>query len=197
MAVSELAAVEPSASESTDHAPTPLTGWVVAPGIFAAVSLVYLTLANFGAGGLGAAWSLAQVLLVFVACFDVVTHRIPNRVTIPGLAVVLILRLAFATGTVPEALVAGVVGFAAFFALVIVTRGGFGMGDAKLVGLLGLLLGKALLPSLLVGVVVGGIASAVVALTVSGGRRKAIAYGPYLCAGAALGILAFSPPHLV
>ena len=194
MAVSELAAVEPSAPESTDRAPTSLAGWVVAPGIFAAASLVYLTLANFGAGGLGAAWSLAQVLLVFVACFDVVTHRIPNRVTIPGMAVVLILRLAFATGTVPEALIAGVVGFAAFFFLVIITRGGFGMGDAKLVGLLGLLLGEALLPSLLVG---GGIASAIVALAVSGGRRKAIAYGPYLCAGAALGILAFSPPPLV
>jgi leader peptidase (prepilin peptidase) / N-methyltransferase len=197
VAVSELAAVEPSAPETTDRASIPLTGWVVAPGVFAAVSLVYLTLANFGAGGLGVAWALAQLLLVFIACFDVVTHRIPNRVTLPGMVVVLILRLAFATGTVPEALIAGVVGFAAFFFLVIITRGGFGMGDAKLVGLLGLLLGEALLPSLLVGVVIGGIASAIVALTVSGGRRKAIAYGPYLCAGAALGILAFSPPHLV
>jgi len=113
VAVSELA-VEPSAPESTDRAATLLTGWVVAPGIFAAVSLVYLTLAKFGAGGLGAAWSLAQVLLVFVACFDFVTHRIPNRVTIPATAVVLILRLAFATETVPEALIAGVAGFAAF-----------------------------------------------------------------------------------
>lgn len=195
--MSELAGVESSGPDSTDRVPTPLTGWVLAPGIFAAVSLVYLTLANFGVGGLGAAWSLVQVLLVFVACFDVVTHRIPNRVTVPAMAVVLILRLAFATGTVPEAFIAGVVGFAAFFLLVVITRGGFGMGDAKLAGLLGLLLGKALLPSLLVGIVIGGLASAVVALTVSGGRRKAIAYGPYLCAGAALGVLAFSPPPLV
>ena len=195
--MSELAAVEPGTPESTDRAPTPLTGWVVAPGIFAAVSLVYLTLANFGAGGLGAAWSLAQALLVFLACFDAVTHRIPNRATIPAMAVTLVLRLAFGTGTVPEALIAGAAGFAAFFLLAVITRGGFGMGDVKLVGLLGLLLGKALLPSLLVGVVIGGIASAIVALTVSGGRRKAIAYGPYLCAGAALGILAFSPPPLV
>jgi leader peptidase (prepilin peptidase)/N-methyltransferase len=170
---------------------------VIAPGVFAAVSLVYLTFARFGAGGVATAWSLAQLLLVFIACFDVLTHRIPNRATVPAAAVVLVLRAVFSTGTLPEALIAGVAGFAAFFLLVIVTRGGFGMGDVKLAALLGLLLGEALLPALLFGVVFGGIASAVVALAVQGGRRKAIAYGPYLCLGAALGILAFSPPPLV
>jgi leader peptidase (prepilin peptidase)/N-methyltransferase len=170
---------------------------VIAPGVFAGVSLVYLTFARFGAGEIATVWSLAQLLLVFIACFDLLTHRIPNRVTVPAIAVVLVLRTVFATGTLPQTLLAGAAGFAAFFFLVIVTRGGFGMGDVKLVGFLGLLLGKALLPSLLFGVVFGGIASAVVALAVSGGRRKAIAYGPYLCLGAALGILAFSPPHLV
>jgi leader peptidase (prepilin peptidase)/N-methyltransferase len=203
MAVNDLTSLAPAAPESTEQAPAPAAGWsiapgwVIAPGVFAAVSLVYLTFARFGAGGLATAWSLAQLLLVFIACFDLVTHRIPNRVTMPAIVVVLVLRAVFATGTLPEALIAGIAGFAAFFLLVIVTRGGFGMGDVKLAGLLGLLLGKALLPSLLFGVVFGGIASAVVALAVRGGHRKAIAYGPYLCAGAALGILAFGPPHLI
>jgi prepilin signal peptidase PulO-like enzyme (type II secretory pathway) len=202
VAVSDLTLVDPGASdpsapESTDRALTPRVEWVIPPGIFAAVSLVYLTLSKFGAGGLGAAWSVAQLLLVFVACFDVVTHRIPNRATIPAMAVVVVLRAVFATSTVPEALLAGVGGFAAFFFLCVVTRGGFGMGDVKLAGLLGLLLGKAVLPALLVGIVVGGIASAIVVLAVRGGRKQAIAYGPYLCFGAALGVLAFSPPPLV
>jgi prepilin signal peptidase PulO-like enzyme (type II secretory pathway) len=197
MAVSDLAAVEPPAAESTDREATRHLGRVVASGIFAGASFVYLTLSDFGAGGLGAAWSLAQLLLVFIACFDFVTRRIPNRVTLPAMAAVVVFRAVFALGSVPEALIAGAAGFAAFLLLVIVTRGGFGMGDVKLVGLLGLLLGEALLPALLLGIVAGGVASAVAAVASSEGRRKAIAYGPYLCLGAALGILAFSPPPLV
>jgi prepilin signal peptidase PulO-like enzyme (type II secretory pathway) len=113
------------------------------------------------------------------------------------MAAVVVLRAVFALGTVPEALIAGAAGYAAFLLLVIVTRGGFGMGDVKLVGLFGLLLGEALLPTLLLGIVAGGVASAVVAVARPGGRRLAIAYGPYLCLGAALGILVFSPPPLV
>jgi prepilin signal peptidase PulO-like enzyme (type II secretory pathway) len=169
---------------------------VVEAGIVIAGVLVALTLVRFGAGGLGAAWSLAQLLLVFIAAFDVATRRIPDRVTLPAMGIVLVLRLAFATGTVPEALVAGAAGFAAFFLLAVLTRGGFGMGDVKLAGLLGLLLGKALLASLVLGVVAGGIASAAV-LIATRDRRRAIAYGPYLCLGAVLGILALHPPPLV
>lgn len=197
MAASDLAALEPSVPESTDHPPSRDVRFVIAWGVFSAASLAYLTLERFGTGGVGATWALAQVLLVFVACFDFVTHRIPNRATVPAMAGVLVLRAAFAAGTLPEALIAGAAGFAAFFLLVIVTRGGFGMGDVKLAGLLGLLLGKALLPALLLGVVAGGIGSAVAVAVGGTGRKQAIAYGPYLCLGAALGILAFGPPHLV
>ena len=197
MAVSDLTVLEPPAPESIERVPVRHLGWVIGAGAYAGVSLVYLTLSKFGVGGLGLAWSAAQLLLVFIACFDFVTRRIPNVVTLPAMGVVLVLRGAFVPGTLPEALIAGAAGFAGFLLLVIVTRGGFGMGDVKLTGLLGLLLGSALVPALLVGVVAGGIASAVVALVKPGGRKQAIAYGPYLCLGAALAILAFSPPPLV
>lgn len=197
VAVSDLAALDPPTSEPIDRERTRHLGWVIAAGVYAGVSLVYLTLSKFGVGGLGAAWSLAQLLLVFLACFDFVTHRIPNKATLPAMAIVLVLRGVFVPGTLPEALIAGAAGFAGFLLLVIVTRGGFGMGDVKLTALLGLLLGSALVGALLVGIVAGGVASAVVVLVRPGGRKQAIAYGPYLCFGAALAILAFNPPPLV
>jgi len=197
VAVSDLAALEPRAPESVDREPARHLGWVIAAGAYCGIALVYLTLSKFGVGGLGVAWSLAQLLLVFIACFDFVTRRIPNLVTLPAMAAVLVLRGVFAAGTLPEALIAGAAGFVGFLLLVMVTRGGFGMGDVKLTALLGLLLGAALVPSLLVGVVAGGVASAIVVALRAGGRRQTIAYGPYLCFGAALGILAFSPPPLV
>ncbi len=166
-------------------------------GVLVGVVLVALTLRRFGASGQGAAWSLAQLLLVFVACFDVATRRIPNRVTLPALAVVLVVRAVFSSGTLVEAVVAGAAGFGAFLLLALLTRGGFGMGDVKLVGLLGLLLGKALLPGLFIGVVAGGVASALVVAARRGGRGHTIAYGPYLCLGGAIAILALHVPPLV
>ena len=70
------------------------------------------------------------------------------------------------------------------------------MGDVKLAGLIGLLLGTAALPALFVGVVAAGAASLVV-LASSRKRGRTIAYAPYLCFGAAIAILAFGPPALV
>lgn len=170
---------------------------MTAVGAVAAAGLAAATLGRFGLGAVGATWVLAQLLLVFVACVDVATRRIPNRVTGAAAAAALVLRAAFIPGSLAEALAAGAIAFAAFLALVLATRGGLGMGDVKLAGLLGLLLGRAVLPALFVGVLAGGAASAAVLLARRRGRRDTIAYGPYLCLGAALAILAFAPPALV
>lgn len=166
-------------------------------GTLAGAALCAWTLARFGLGWRGATWALAQLLLVFVACFDVATRRIPNRAVLPAAVVVLLLRAVFTPGTLAQAAVAGVAAFLGFLALAAATRGGFGMGDVKLAGLLGLLLGKAVLAALFVGVVAGGLGSAVAVVVHRGGRGRTLAYGPYLCLGAALAILAFEPPSLV
>jgi leader peptidase (prepilin peptidase)/N-methyltransferase len=179
------------------QAPAPYLTVLKAAGVLVSAVLVALTLARYGVTWQGAAWSLAQLLLVCIACFDLATRRIPNRVTLPAMAVVLALRALFTAGTLGQAVAAGAVGFVAFLLLVMLSRGGFGMGDAKLAGLLGLLLGWALLPCLFVGVVAGGLASAVVFAAKRGGRGHTIAYGPYLCFGGTLAILALQPPPLV
>jgi prepilin signal peptidase PulO-like enzyme (type II secretory pathway) len=59
-----------------------------------------------------------------------------------------------------------------------------------------MLLGASVVPALLIGTIAGAIASIVVLLR-SRSRRAAFAYGPYLCVGAAVVILAWSVPHLV
>jgi leader peptidase (prepilin peptidase) / N-methyltransferase len=118
-------------------------------------------------------------------------------VTAPAAVLTVALRAAFATSSLVETLVAGGIAFAAFLLVAVVTRGGFGMGDVKLAGLLGLLLGRAALPGLFVGIVAGGIASAVSLLAHRGERGRTIAYGPYLCLGGAVAVLAFAVPPLV
>jgi leader peptidase (prepilin peptidase)/N-methyltransferase len=148
-----------------------------------------------GANANAFCWGAVQVLLVVIAAEDLRTRRIPNAVTGPAILVTILLRIVFASSELPVTLIAGVTTFVAFLALAIVARGGFGMGDVKLAGLLGVLLGVSVIPALLIGTVGGALASLVILLR-SRSRRAAFAYGPYLCFGAAVVILAGSVPHL-
>ncbi len=166
-------------------------------GSGAAGLLIAATLVRFGLDGHGVAWAAAQALLAFIAVFDVATRRVPNWVTVPAALVIVVLRVAFTSSSLVEAAVAGSAAFIAFLLIALLTRGGMGMGDVKLAGLLGLLLGRAALPALLVGIILGGIASGLVIVARRGGRGHTIAYAPYLCLGGAVAILAFSVPALV
>jgi leader peptidase (prepilin peptidase)/N-methyltransferase len=161
------------------------------------VVAVALTIHHYGATADGLVWSMAQVLLGFVAAWDVVTRRILNVVVLPAAVVVVLLRAVFAPSGLTESLVAGVVAFAVFLVLSIVVQGGLGMGDVKLAGLIGLLLGNAAFGALLTGCVAGGIAAAVLVATGRKGRKSTFAYGPYLALGGAVWIIVGHPPPLV
>jgi leader peptidase (prepilin peptidase)/N-methyltransferase len=115
---------------------------------------------------------------------------------VPGTLVAITLRAAFERDALVEILVAGAVVFVAFLVLALVLRSGFGMGDAKLAGMLGFLLGAAVVPALLIGTLAGGVIGAVF-LARYRSKGTTIAYGPYLALGAAIAILAFDPPPLV
>jgi leader peptidase (prepilin peptidase) / N-methyltransferase len=67
---------------------------------------------------------------------------------------------------------------------------GFGFGDVKLAGLLGLVAGLSnTFPALAIGVLAGGLGSLFMLLFRRAGRKTAIAYGPYLALGAFAGML--------
>jgi leader peptidase (prepilin peptidase)/N-methyltransferase len=166
-----------------------------APG--PAVALAALTLAVLGFDGDAFAWAAAQAVLVGIAAYDLATRRIPNRVTVPASVLALSLRAAFERSALTEVLVAGAAAFAVFYILAILFHGGLGMGDVKLAGLLGCLLGAAVLPGLLIGVLAGGVGPLILVLRSRTALRRHIAYGPYLAFGGAVAILAFNPPRLI
>jgi leader peptidase (prepilin peptidase)/N-methyltransferase len=140
------------------------------------------------------AWAGVQLVLAVIAAIDLVTRRIPNVLTLATAVCAIALRLGLARGAVAETLVAGMICFAVFLLLALAARGAFGMGDVKLAGLLGLLLGRDVVAALLIGTLAGAVAALVVARRES--RKATIAYGPYLCLGAALVILLTAPPAL-
>jgi prepilin signal peptidase PulO-like enzyme (type II secretory pathway) len=126
------------------------------------------------------AWFLLTVLVI-----DLERRLVLNVMTAP--AAVLALAASFLPGapTPVEALIGGAVGFGLFFLIALIGRGAMGMGDVKLAGVIGLMLGwPAALTALLAGIILGGLAAAILLITRRATRKTAIAYAPYLCLGA-------------
>lgn len=166
------------------------------PGLAVAAALTALTILKLGVGANAIAWALVQCLLVALAVVDIASRRIPNVVTGPAVVVAIVLRVLFVRSALPEVLIAGAVAFVLFLVFALRTNG-LGIGDVKLAGLLGVLLGEAVLPGLLVGTVIGGLVSLALVLRSREWLHRTIAYGPYLCLGGAIAIVAFGPPALV
>ena len=72
---------------------------------------------------------------------------------------------------------------------------GMGMGDVKLAGVMGLCLGTAVAPAMLIALIAGVVYGAVMIARGSAGRRSAIPFGPFLALGGVVGI--FAGPSIV
>lgn len=150
-----------------------------------------LGLAALAAGALGATPTLAGALYLAAVTpelvrIDLREHRLPDRLTLPGYAAAAAVLIGHAATGGAALLPALAVGIAALllFALLSVT-GGMGMGDVKLAGVLGLVLGAASPAAPVVGLLLafgaGGLASGVVLLR--RGRSARLAFGPFLVLG--------------
>ena len=167
--------------------------WVVPVAAVLAVA----TFVHLGHDANAALWAAVQIVLVALAGYDFATRRLPNVVTLPVAALAIVLRALFERGSLQEIAIAGAVSFVVFFLLAIVVRGGFGMGDVKLASMLGFLLGSAVISALAIGIIAGGVVSAILLASSRATLHSSIAYGPYLAFGGAVAILAFNPPALV
>jgi leader peptidase (prepilin peptidase) / N-methyltransferase len=149
--------------------------------------------------------SLWVAVLVQVIFFDFEHHLILDRVLLPSALLAILLSVFAPPPGWRMALLGGVVGGLFFLLIALVgslllRQEAMGLGDVKLVAFLGLILGlfrgdqahftSPLLSALLVGVVLGGLVAVVFRL------RKladAIAYGPFLAAGALITLFALGP----
>jgi leader peptidase (prepilin peptidase)/N-methyltransferase len=136
-------------------------------------------------------------LLVHVAVTDIEERRIKNRHTIMSSVGALIIGLLLRPSGVPAQLLwgAGTGTFMMFFALI--SRGGLGMGDVKLGGVLGLYLSRAVIYAIAVGLLLAALfgVGVMVARGFREGRKTAIALGPFLAIGGIVAVLAGPSLH--
>ena len=136
---------------------------------------------------------------IALALIDLDTHRLPNSIVLPAYPIALLLLGGAAIiGGDPFALARAAIGGAGLFVfylvLALVRPDGMGFGDVKLAGVLGIFLGFLGWAPLVVGAfaafVFGGLFGLVLIVTGRARRGTGIPFGPWMLAGAWLGILA-------
>jgi leader peptidase (prepilin peptidase)/N-methyltransferase len=200
------------------HDNVPVVGWLLLRGrcrrCLAAISPRYPAvelatavlwfLVTFRLVGAGLGWAVpAYLLLAFIcvvlAVIDATTRLLPNRITYPTFpAIALLLLLASLgmgdLGRLVRALLAAAAVGAFFLALVLISPRGMGMGDVKLAPTLGLALGwlswSAVAVGLFTAFLLGGLAGLGGILLLRLSRKALVPFGPWLVAGALLGVLA-------
>lgn len=133
--------------------------------------------------------------LVPIAFIDLDVQRIPNALTLPAAVLAVVLGTALDPGAEVERLIAGAASALFFGIPAFINPRGMGMGDAKLTGVMGLYLGAAVAPAILIGLVAGVLGSVVIVarLGMSDARRTRIPFGPFLALGGVAGVLVGTP----
>jgi len=164
----------------------------------------------------GLSWALVILLvystiLIVLFVTDLEHFILPNIVTYPALLLVGLVALAvtlthyrlpwaiFFAGSgftavfnnfILCALAGGLCGALLLFLVVVLSKGGMGMGDVVLAGLLGLMVGFPLVfIALFLSILAGGIIAAALLISRRKKRREMMPFGPFLCMGGIVTLL--------
>lgn len=145
-----------------------------------------------------AAYLYLAAISVSLAAIDLETMRLPNAIVLPAyvvgaVALTAAAALGGAWGQLATAGLGLVIMGAIYLIPALIRPDAIGGGDVKLAGVLGLFLGWMGWPALGVGIIAGFILGGAwgVALIMAGkGRTARVAFGPWMLAGAWIGIIA-------
>ncbi|MBU2590716.1 MAG: prepilin peptidase [Nitrospinota bacterium] len=153
--------------------------------------LIYLfTYLRYGQSPYLVIYLLLFSAFLVIAIIDFKHQIIPDMITLPGTAIGIAAPF-FLNYMTPKASIIGLlVGGGLFFLIALLSRGGMGGGDIKLMAMIGTFVGW---PGVLVTTMIGSLLGAIVgiALMIMGkkGRKSQIPFGPFLIIGATVYIL--------
>ena len=165
--------------------------------VLAVLVLVPLAPFYFGVGLAGVVGAVFLAALAVITVKDIEDRRIPNAIVLPTAALVFVATAALHPHRALESAVAAIA--AAAFLLVpgLLARGAVGMGDVKLVLLLGAALGRGVVSALLLGCAAASVAGLFLLLRHGAAARKtALPFAPFLTLGAVAAILLGAPHTL-
>jgi leader peptidase (prepilin peptidase)/N-methyltransferase len=170
-----------------------VASWVIFDGIRpGAMSLVSTILT-------GAAYLYFAAICISLSLIDLETHRLPNAIVLPSYLVgaVLLAAASITSGNYSALLTAAIGGvalFTAYLLMALLYPGGMGFGDVKLAGVIGLFVGwlgwGSLGVAAMAAFVLGGLYAIILLLARRATGKTGVPFGPWMIAGAWVGILA-------
>jgi leader peptidase (prepilin peptidase) / N-methyltransferase len=129
--------------------------------------------------------------LIAVTFIDFEHKIVPNRIMAPAAIYGLVAAAAVRTHTLPELLIAGAGAFLFFLIAALIHPKGMGMGDVKLAGVMGLYLGKLVIPALFIAFAVGALVGVVLVMKHGARSRKVgVPFAPFMALGGFVAMLA-------
>lgn len=171
---------------------SPAPAVVDAAGSWGVVAAVLLAIAYLWLGA-------ASIALIAI---DLETHRLPNVIVLPGYAIAIFglgVPALLASDLERLAITAAGAGIllGVYLVLALAWPGGMGLGDVKLAGVLGAFLGFSGWAALAVGAfgafLLGGTLSVILLAAKLVTRKSGIPFGPWMIAGAWLGLVVGEP----
>ena len=127
--------------------------------------------------------ALVSTLLV-VTVTDLERRIIPNRILLVSAVLGLGIAAIAVPSELPERLAAALGAAGLLFVAALAYPRGMGLGDVKLAGVMGLYLGRAVIPALVIALLAGSLVGlALIARHGAAARKRAIPFGPFLALG--------------
>jgi leader peptidase (prepilin peptidase)/N-methyltransferase len=157
-------------------------------GLGALWAATYLILGADDGGRLALGLVLCAVL-VAITLTDLELQLIPNAIVLFGAVAGLAIVAVTDADSLPENLLAAAIGGGVLFLVALAYPRGMGMGDVKLVAMMGIYLGRAVAPAVLAGFLIGAVVGGyLIARHGSEARKRAIPFGPFLALGGVIGL---------
>jgi leader peptidase (prepilin peptidase)/N-methyltransferase len=156
---------------------------------------------RFGATPAAAVYAAFFSALLVVTFIDWDHQIIPNRITLPGIVIGLISAATVLAGSFIDAVMGAVLGGGLLYAVAVISewflkKEGMGLGDVKLLAMIGAFLGWR---AVLVTIFIGALAGSLIGLTLMAlkvrRREEPIPFGPFLALGAVAAL--FAGPELI
>lgn len=153
--------------------------------------LLYLFLyKQFGISIVGVVLTVLATVLLIVTFIDLDHQIIPDVITLPGIAAGLFASLFLTPIGVFNALIGTLLGGGLFFLVAVLSRGGMGGGDIKLIAMIGAFLGwQAVLVTIFLSALLGACVGLCLIILKKKGRKDPVPFGPFLAMGAIMAMV--------
>jgi len=147
--------------------------------------------------GLTWEWAAYCVLfssLIAVTFIDLSHQIVPDLITLPGMAIGVIVSSTILPTGFLNSITGLFLGGILFYLIALLSRGGMGGGDIKLIAMIGAFTGwKAVLLTIFVSALAGSVLGLFLMLYRGKSRKYPVPFGPFLAAGAMISILWGNP----